>query len=150
MTVFWDSYGVLLVDILQKGGTINSACYQLTLKKLAAAIRHKRPHLQNVILHHDNARPHTACATIAFIVAKGWTVLPHPPFSPHLAPSDLFLFGPLKDYLRGQKFDNDEEVAAAMKAWLRRCKPEFFANGFAQWKHRWDICVARDGDYVEK
>ena len=150
ITVFWDACGVLLVEFLQKGQTINSACYQATLMKLAAAIRRKRPNLQNVILHHDNARPHTAHATTDLIAAKGWTVLPHPPYSPDLAPSDFFLFGPLKDNLRGQKFDNDEEVQTAVKAWLRQRTPDFFANGFAQWKNRWDKCVERGGDYVEK
>ena len=55
ITVFWDSRGVLLLDVLPKGETINSAQYQETLKKLARSIRLKRPDLQDVILHHDNA-----------------------------------------------------------------------------------------------
>ena len=55
ITVFWDSHGVILLDFLPKGETINSARYQETLKKLARALRLKRPNLQNVILHHDNA-----------------------------------------------------------------------------------------------
>ena len=150
ITVFWDVHGVLLVEYLPKGETINSARYQETLRKLASAIRRKRPNLQNVILHHDNARPHTAHATAAEIAAKGWTVLPHPPYSPDLAPSDFFLFGPLKDFLRGQKFDDDDEVKAAVRLWVRQCKPDFFAQGFTQWKTRWDKCVARGGDYIEK
>ena len=66
----------------------------------------------------------------------GWKVLPHPPYSPDLAPSDFFLFGPLKDFLRGQKFDDDEEVKVAVRSWVRQCKPDFFAAGFAQWKSR--------------
>ena len=119
ITVFWDARGVLLIEFLPNGETINSACYQATLMKLAVTIRRKRPHLQNVILHHDNARPHTAHATNALIAAKGWTVLPHPPYSPDLAPFDFFLFGPLKDCLHGQKFDNDEEVKSAVRVWLR-------------------------------
>src|SRR5260221_2037327 len=61
ITVFWDARGVLLIEFLPNGETINSACYQATLMKLAVTIRRKRPHLQNVILHHDNARPHSAC-----------------------------------------------------------------------------------------
>jgi [histone H3]-lysine36 N-dimethyltransferase SETMAR len=150
ITVFWDACGVLLIDYLPKGETVNSTRYQETLKKLAVAIRRKRPNLQNVILHHDNARPHTSHATAAVIAAKGWNVLPHPPYSPDLAPSDFFLFGPLKDFLRGQKFDDDEEVKAAVRSWVRQCKPDFFSAGFAQWKNRWDKCVARGGDYVEK
>jgi histone-lysine N-methyltransferase SETMAR len=71
ITVLWDSRGVLLLDFLPKGETVNSARYQETLKKLARSIRLKRPDLQDVILHHDNARPHTANATAAVIAAKG-------------------------------------------------------------------------------
>ena len=104
----------------------------------------------DIILHHDNARPHTAIATAAAIVAKGWSVLPHSAYSPDLAPSDFHLFGPLKDYLRGQKFDDDESVKAAVKAWIRQCSPEFFLDGFRNWRTRWEKCVARDGGYIEK
>ena len=71
ITVFWDSRGVILLDLLPKGETINSARYQETLKKFARALRLKRPNLQNVILHHGNARPHTANATTAAIAARG-------------------------------------------------------------------------------
>ena len=45
---------------LTKGETVNSHRYCDTLKKLARAIRVKRPGMHKVILHHDNARPHTA------------------------------------------------------------------------------------------
>lgn len=150
ITVFWDKRGIILIEFLPQGQTINSIRYQQTLKKLAVAIRRKRPMLQNVILHHDNARPHTAHATTAAIEAKGWTILPHPPYSPDLAPSDFHMFGPLKDYLRGQKFTDDSAVENAVRAWVRQCEPEFFENGFLSWKTRWDKCIACDGDYVEK
>jgi [histone H3]-lysine36 N-dimethyltransferase SETMAR len=106
--------------------------------------------LQNVLLHHDNARPHTAHATTAAIEAKGWTILPHPPYSPDLAPSDFHTFGPLKDYLGGQKFTDDSAVQNAVRARVRQCEPEFFENGFLSWKTRWDKCIACNGDYLEK
>jgi hypothetical protein len=70
MTVFWDSYGVLLVDFLQKGGTINFVCYQETLKKLVAAVRYKQPHLQNVILHMT-ARPHRHLRQLLSLQQRG-------------------------------------------------------------------------------
>jgi len=150
ITVFWDIQGVLFLDFLPKGKTINSARYQETLKKLARCIRRKRPNLQDVILHHDNARPHTAQATTAAIAAKGWSVLPHPAYSPDLAPSDFHLFGPLKDNLRGQKFDDDESVKVAVRAWVRQCSSDFFSDGFKNWRTRWEKCVTRDGGYIEK
>ncbi|XP_014484747.1 PREDICTED: uncharacterized protein LOC106749613 [Dinoponera quadriceps] len=40
----------------------------------------------------------------------GWTVMPHPPYSPDLAPSDYHLFPKLKEHLCGQRFRSDNEV----------------------------------------
>ena len=60
-TVFWDDQGLLLVDFLPKGKTINSEAYIETLKKLQAKIRRARPQLKmkKIFLQHDSARPHT-------------------------------------------------------------------------------------------
>jgi len=41
-TVFWDREGVLLVDFLERGSTINSEAYCETLKQLRRAIQNKR------------------------------------------------------------------------------------------------------------
>ena len=117
---------------------------------MAHPIRIKRPDRQQIILHHHNARLHTANVTTAAIAAKGWTVLPHPAYSPDIAPSYFHMFGPLKDYLRGQRFEDDDAVKSAVKAWIRQCTPEFFVNGFINWRNRWEKCVACSGDYIEK
>jgi len=56
-TVFWDQHGVLLVDIMPKGETINGPRYCETLKKLRRAIQNKRRGLlsRGIVLLHDNA-----------------------------------------------------------------------------------------------
>ena len=96
VTVFLDSVGVILVDFMSKGATINSEVYIDTLKKLKARIRRVRPALKmsKVLLQHDNARPHTSLKTREVISSFGWTTISHPPYSPDLAPSDFHLFGP--------------------------------------------------------
>jgi hypothetical protein len=38
------------------------------------------------------------CLGGEFLASKHITVLKHPPYSPDIAPSDLFLFPKLKDY----------------------------------------------------
>ncbi|PNF16982.1 hypothetical protein B7P43_G03143, partial [Cryptotermes secundus] len=38
------------------------------------------------------------------------TVLPHPPYSPDLAPCDFFLFHRVKAKLRGRRFQSSEET----------------------------------------
>jgi len=36
-------------------------------------------------------------------------LLPHLQYSPDLSPSDIYLFGPLKELLKGIKCENDKE-----------------------------------------
>ncbi|KAJ4451319.1 hypothetical protein ANN_02780 [Periplaneta americana] len=64
-TLFFDSEGFLLVDIIPHGTTINSDAYVATLKKLQARMSRVRPHpeKQDVLLLHDNARSHVSHKT---------------------------------------------------------------------------------------
>jgi len=38
-----------------------------------------------VIIHHDNAKPHTVAMTRQKLMNLGWEILPHPSYSPDLA-----------------------------------------------------------------
>jgi hypothetical protein len=64
-TVFWDRKGVLLVEIMPQGTTINAESYCATLGRLRYAIQNRRRGLlsSGVVLMHDNARPHAAART---------------------------------------------------------------------------------------
>ena len=68
----------------------------------------------------DNARPHTGRLTQETVEHLGLEVLPHPPYSPDLAPSDYHLFGPMKKMLTGQKFTSDTEVQSVVWQWLEQ------------------------------
>jgi hypothetical protein len=59
-TVFWDAEGVILVDIMPRGQTINSY-----LKNLQKPLRRVRPHkyVAEIVIQNDNARPHTSLKT---------------------------------------------------------------------------------------
>ena len=95
-TVFWDAEGLILAEFLEPGQTITAARYVQTLHKLRRALRDKRPG-RNIIILHDNARPHAARLTSEAIAKMGWEVLPHPSYSPDLAPSDYHLYRFVKD-----------------------------------------------------
>jgi hypothetical protein len=74
----------------------------------------------------------------------------HPAYSPDLAPSDFHLFGPLKEALRGRRFPCDDDVKAAVHQWLRAQPKTFFADGIKKLVGRWEKCIAKQGDYIEK
>jgi histone-lysine N-methyltransferase SETMAR len=109
---------LILVHFQEKGQTVTSARYSdILVKELKLAIRSKRRELlsKRVLLLHDNARPHTTVHTVDTLRARKFDVLKHPPYCPELAPSDFYLFGPMKEHLRGQKFEEDNEVMEACK-----------------------------------
>jgi len=72
----------------------------------------KKPH--ETLLQRDNTRPHTRQNSRSHHT-NGWTVLPHPPYSPSLAPSDFHLFGALKDAIQGRKFEMDDDVVSLVR-----------------------------------
>ena len=55
-----------------------------------------------VVLLHDNSRPHTERVTQEKILELQRPVLPHPPYSSDLAPTDFHLFCSLQNFLKGK------------------------------------------------
>ena len=92
----------------------HSAHYVQTLHKLRHALRDKCPERNIIIILHDNARPHAARLTSEAIAKMGWEILPHPSYSPDLAPSDYHLFGFVKDQLRRQRYETTEAIQKAV------------------------------------
>jgi nucleoside-specific outer membrane channel protein Tsx len=74
----------------------------------------------------------------------------HPPYSPDLVPSNYHLFGPLKDRLRSHHYETDEADHEAVRSWLRGAGTDFYRRGIFNILQRWQICIDRDGDFVEK
>jgi transposase len=104
-TVFWGKKGVILLDFLEPGQTINCDRYITMLTKLKAQISRVRPEKKTAfLLHHNSARPHASLKTVEHIVNLSWTVVPYPPYGPDLAPTDFHLFRLIKDDYVGNIF----------------------------------------------
>ena len=99
---------------------------------------------------HDNAPVHMSHVAQGALRDHGFQQLPHPPYSPDMAPSDFYLFRHLKKSLRGRRFVDDDELKSVVEGWLERQPEEFYSKGIAELRHRWDKCIEVNGDYVEK
>jgi histone-lysine N-methyltransferase SETMAR len=117
LTVFWDSQGVLLAHFQKRGENVNSASYCKVLLKIRDSICSKLPGqlARGVLLHHENAIPHTARATQERIQELQWELREHPPYGRDLAPSDFHLFEPLKNSLGDKRFADDEVVETEVR-----------------------------------
>ncbi|XP_071093101.1 histone-lysine N-methyltransferase SETMAR-like [Haliotis cracherodii] len=122
------------------------------LDRLRTAILAKRRGkiTKGVLLQHDNARVHTCRLAVAAVKRNRFKVLPHPPYSPDLAPSDYFLFPNLKKKLRGRHFRSDDELTTAVEGWLHEQPHGVYHNGLLALTHRWTKCIDLNGGYVEK
>jgi histone-lysine N-methyltransferase SETMAR len=153
LMLFWDYKGPILEHYMPRGLTINSESYcDLLQNHLKPAIRSKRHGLlsSGVLLQLDNACPHTAHATAKKITDLCLECIPHPAYSPDLAPSDYHVFGPLKEALGGKKFSTDDEIKEVVHRWLRSQSEEFFSHGIQALVKCWHTRIERGGDYVEK
>ena len=104
--------GVIKSDFLPKRSTITGVYYANFLDQLRTAIREKRRGKlsKGVLLQQNNARVHTCKVAMDAVEQKGYELIPHPPYSPDLAPSDFFLFQNLKKDIPGCHFRSEEEV----------------------------------------
>ena len=77
----------------------------------------------------------------------GWEVLPHPPYSPDLAPSDFHLFRSLEHFISGKRFINVHEVEAELNSFISSKDVNFFERGIKKLPSRWTKVISNDGDY---
>lgn len=150
--VAYDNMGVLVTDYVPVGQTVNGTYYATFLqKKLRPAIRKKRPELlkAGVVLLHDNATPHKSEHVTSLVREYNWEIFRHPPYSPDLSPCDFDLFPKLKMPLRGQRFDDLDDLKSAVAKQLRLITSGCLATGIADLPTRWNAVVERRGHYFE-
>jgi hypothetical protein len=97
----------------------------------------KRPdlwHNHNWLLHHDNTSAHMPLKTTEFVTNNNMVIIPHRPYSPHLAPCDFALFPKLKMILKGQCFGTVYDIQRESQVVLNRIKENDFHGVIEAWK----------------
>ena len=85
-----------------------------------------------VLFLHDNALAHTSAVATAKLVELHYEQLSYRPYSPDLAPCDIFFFK-----LSEQKFESSEEVNAATEAYFTDLEKTYFSDGLKKLEHRY-------------
>jgi len=152
VVIFWNFSGFKLVVALEDGQRCNSQLTVSLLHRLDAMIRRKRPKmgLRGMWLHWDNARPHFSATTRDALDDLKLRILPHPPYSPDIAPSDFFLFGYLKEMLKGRKFAGRVELEDAITVLMDNIPKEVLENVKDAWIERLRRVIELEGEYYTK
>ncbi|GFR91335.1 transposase [Elysia marginata] len=76
----------------------------------------------------------------------GIQVMPHPAYSPVLAPCDFWFFPNLKDRLAGRKFDRIQDLAKAVNSEPRTIPEEDYQGVFRKWQIRSAVALVTIAD----
>ena len=151
--IWWDQKGVLYYELLKPGKNINGERYRRQLIRLKRAIAEKRPEYatthEAIIFHHDNAWPNVAILVKNYLENSGWEVLPHPPYSPDLAPSDYHLFRSMQNALTEIRFTSEQGNKNWLDSFLAAKPALFFWDGIRKLLERWEKVIASDGQYFK-
>ena len=74
--------------------------------------------------------------------------MPHPPYSPDLAPSDYHLFHSLQNYLNGKTFDSNEAVKNELIQFFASKNQTFYGRGIMKLTERWQKIIKQNGQYI--
>ena len=115
--IFWDAKGIIYIEYMVDGRTVTGARFANSVRKFKEEVLKKRRGKvrAGLVLHMDNAPAHTSHVAQAASRESGIELLPHPPYSPDLAPSDYWLFPNLKKTLKGRRFKDTSDVIEAAK-----------------------------------
>uniref|UniRef100_A0A8R1DW90 Histone-lysine N-methyltransferase SETMAR n=1 Tax=Caenorhabditis japonica TaxID=281687 RepID=A0A8R1DW90_CAEJA len=77
-----------------------------------------------------------------------WDTVPHPPYSPDIAPSDYHLFCPLKLFLKEKRFAKYEDLKMAVFDFFDSQSAAFWKKGIDDLPEHWLTVVTNDGQYI--
>ncbi|GBP85704.1 Mariner Mos1 transposase [Eumeta japonica] len=131
--IWWDQLGVVYYELLNPSKTITGILHRSQLMRLRQALKEKRLRYYSrhdkISLLHDNSCPHAAVPVKKYLKILDWEVLPHPPYSSDIAPSDYHLFRSMAHALSEQRFTSCEGTKNWVDSWIASKDKEFFRLG---------------------
>ena len=148
LSVWWDVHGIVYWTLLPTNTTITADVYCEQLENLRANLSAKRPQHDKIYFQYDNARPHIAKSVCKKLLEYGWELLPHPPYSPDLAPTDYHLFRSLSNDLREKIFEEETDLENYLATFFDSKPKELYAKGIHDLTERWQEVIDNDGQYI--
>ena len=142
--------GMFCIDALPPGVTVNGDYYINFLRRVIHNYgRHETPLLpKNMVLMHDNARPHVASSVTQFLEQKGVTLLHQPPYSPDFNMLDRWVFTLLDRHRIHRNFEDYNDVKTYVTAELRGIASDDLQYQFKKWQSDLQLIIDCHGDYL--
>ena len=103
---------------------------------------------KNLLLQMDNAKPHSAARTQAYLKQSGVKIVCQSPYSPDLNLCDRFLFTRLQHHCREQEYSNGEELYIDEKRYLRSLPEQLLLHELSKLLEHCRTLIREAGAYV--
>ena len=141
LSVWWCVKGIIYWELLPDECTVTADLYCQQLDRVAQKLKGKH---DRVYFLHDNTRPHVAKSTREKILELGRVTIPHPAYSPDLAPTDYYLFRSLSNHLHEEKFDDESSLKMVLADFFSQKSKDFYERGIFSLPERWRQVVDSD------
>jgi histone-lysine N-methyltransferase SETMAR len=125
--ITWNPSGFYVVDRLPNDTKMNSnyfiANIFISFEK-AIFPRGRAPHQKRLVIYFRKGSVHTSRASRDWLKEYGMRRTPHSPYSPDLAPSDFYLFPPVKEKLEWIQVGGEDSFLSSCKRFGRPRTPE--------------------------
>jgi histone-lysine N-methyltransferase SETMAR len=148
LVVFWGVDETPILQFLEKGQNMNAKLFQQIVIKPLAELASNLPKEEKMIIHWDNASSHRASSSRDMVKESKLTLLPQPPYSPDVSPSDFFLFGYLKSQLKGKKSATPDELLEKVSSIVKGIPRAMKLHVFQDWIWRLQSIIASGGEYI--
>jgi hypothetical protein len=132
--ILWSPLGFPVIQDLPPKVTFTSEFFVDAILSHIVAAKPADDPGRRLSLHMDNASPHHARLTARNLDENRITASPRPAFSPHFAPSDLFVFGALTGKLSGGIFESPDELAEAVREFANVIPRTTLERVFLEWE----------------
>ncbi|GFS01675.1 transposase [Elysia marginata] len=125
-----------------------TACGEANISKVLVSLSDDRQKTC-ILFHHDNAPVRAARAVTDALAGYKWELLEHPRYLLDLAPCDFHQFPKMKEHLRGQRFETEEDIIQATKVAIKNLDKCSYITAFKDWLQRIEKCANNGGCCVE-
>jgi transposase len=151
LTIVRNPRGFHLIEPLEKGRKFNAG---YSIAEILESLSEWRSieaagNERKLLVHANNARPHTAKLLTQYFNENRMKSAPHPPYFPDLAPSGFHLFWHVKRYLAGISFEDADQLLAVVEGVLEGIEKMTLQAVLLEWIDRLKKSIATNGEYTQ-
>lgn len=153
VTFIWGVHGIFLIDFLPEGESYNSSYF---IENVLIPIHSKRSEMWRdskrrlIWLHLDNSKIHNSEASMKKTIEFKFKRAPQPAYSPDISPTDFFMWGYIKDKLKGKIFKDIDALYEAIAEIANGISMELKKEVFNNWIERCKYVISHGGKYYNK